>query len=135
MSSMGSVLGTLGKITRHVIEEKGRNIFLNGSLVPDILNWIKFLPNRTESLNVQNFDIRDFIDWPFDHFDSETVQYGNTFLSVGGSSGTEATQDIIMLNPNNDNILASTWEVLPQKLTNGRRGHVAILLPDDYIDC
>ena len=75
MSSMGSVPGTLGKITRHVIEEKGRNIFLNGSLVPDILNWINFLPNRTESLNVQNFDIRDFIDWPFDHFDSETVQY------------------------------------------------------------
>ncbi len=86
-------------------------------------------------MDVQELEIRDFIDWPFDHFDSQSVQYGDTFLSVGGSFGTEATQDIIAFRPDSDNVLASTWEVLPQKLTNGRRGHVAMLLPDDYIEC
>ncbi len=93
---------------------------------------------RTEFLDLELMEIRDGVDWPFDHFDSEEVQRGSSFLSVGGSLGAEAASEIVRFvvpdGPDADP-LDSSFQLMPQTLQSGRRGHVAILVPDDFVEC
>ena len=63
------------------------------------------------------------------------VQYGNTFIVLGGRDYGLGDPDSIrdtlfMFDPKNDD-----WIQLPQKLLSGRRYCAAFLVPDDFIQC
>ena len=58
-----------------------------------------------------------------------SVQYGNTFLAVGGmdNNGT-ATKSVYMFDPEG-------WIEMPQKMENGRAFFAAFLVDEDYLPC
>ena len=59
-----------------------------------------------------------------------SVSYGNTFLIVGGYI-TNVYEDTIV----SFNILTEDWEILPQRMKNGRRDFAAFMIPNSFIKC
>ncbi len=62
---------------------------------------------------------------------ARAVQYGNSFIIVGGAdSGFEpiAYEDMLYYNPDDE-----AWEVLPQKLPYPDYVNGAVLVPDDFV--
>jgi len=72
--------------------------------------------------------------WELAEFPMVTSPSGNGVLTVGGVSGRDFINEIFELSCEGS-INGCTWNVLHQQLQEGRKAHVAMLIPDNLAEC
>ncbi len=70
--------------------------------------------------------------YPFKFRASTSVQYGDTFLVVGGHDETAADRDAVYaFDPQTEN-----WTLMPERMSGPKHGVAAVLVgPGDFLRC
>ena len=70
---------------------------------------------------------------PHAAYDGASVQYGDSFLAIGGSDGDTNSQDLDSVH--RFDVETDSWVELPHRMEEARAFFPAFLVPEDFVEC